>query len=113
MHKVKSEAYRIKNLLLKNELGQLGIALNDSWMYKKQMAKSISTSEIDEIYDTAISHGALGGKISGAGGGGFMFFYCPDIVKYKVAKVLEEKYNGKIYNVEFVEKGLTTWTIKD
>ena len=113
MHKVKSEAYRIKNLLLKNELGQLGIALNDSWMYKKQMAKSISTSEIDEIYDTAISHGALGGKISGAGGGGFMLFYCPDIVKYKVAKVLEEKYNGKIYNVEFVEKGLTTWTIKD
>lgn len=113
MHKVKSEAYRIKNLLLKNELNQLGIALNDSWEYKKQMAKSITTPEIDGMYDTAISHGALGGKISGAGGGGFMFFYCPGTVKYAVAKALEEKYSGKIYKVEFVEQGLTTWTTKD
>lgn len=113
MHKVKSEAYRIKNLLLKNELNQLGIALNDSWEYKKQMAKSISTPEIDGMYDTAISHGALGGKISGAGGGGFMFFYCPGTTKYAVEKALEEKYSGKIYKVEFVEQGLTTWIAKD
>lgn len=113
MHKVKSEAYRLKNLLLKNELNQLGVALNDSWMYKKQMAKSISTPEIDEIYETAMANGALGGKISGAGGGGFMFFYCPGTVKYAVAKALEEKYSGKIYKVEFIEQGLTTWTAKD
>lgn len=113
MHRVKSEAYRLKNLLLKNELNQLGAALNDSWMYKKQMAKSISTPEIDEIYETAMANGALGGKISGAGGGGFMFFYCPRTVKYAVAKVLEEKYSGKIYKVELVEQGLTTWTAKD
>lgn len=112
MHKVKSEAYRIKNLLLKNELNELGIALNDSWEYKKQMAKSISTPEIDEMYKTAILHGALGGKISGAGGGGFMFFYCPGTAKYAVAKALEEKYSGKIYKIEFVEQGLTTWSTK-
>lgn len=113
MHKVKSEAYRIKNLLLKNELNELGVALNDSWEYKKQMAKSISTPEIDEMYETAILHGALGGKISGAGGGGFMFFYCPGIVKYAVVKALEEKYSGKIYKVEFVEQGLTTWSTEE
>ena len=113
MHKVKSEAYRIKNLLLKNELNELGVALNDSWEYKKQMAKSISTPEIDEMYETAILHGALGGKISGAGGGGFMFFYCPGTVKYAVVKALEEKYSGKIYKVEFVEQGLTTWSTEE
>ncbi|MCD8182048.1 MAG: dehydrogenase [Bacteroides sp.] len=113
MHKVKSEAYRIKNLLLRNELNQLGVALNDSWEYKKQMAKSISTPEIDDIYKTAVVNGALGGKISGAGGGGFMFFYCPGTMKYAVAKALEEKYSERIYKVEFVEQGLTTWTIKD
>lgn len=113
MHKVKSEAYRIKNLLLKNELEQLGVALNDGWIYKKQMADAISTPEIDNIYVTAMSHGALGGKISGAGGGGFMFFYCPGIAKYEVAKALEEKYSGKVYQIEFVEQGLTTWTTKD
>lgn len=113
MHKVKSEAYRIKNLLLKNELDKLGDALNDSWRYKKQMARSISTPEIDEIYETAMANGALGGKISGAGGGGFMFFYCPGVMKYTVAKALEDKYNGEIYKVEFIEQGLTTWTTKD
>ena len=113
MHKVKSEAYRIKNLLLKNELNELGVALNDSWEYKKQMVKSISTPEIDEMYETAILHGALGGKISGAGGGGFMFFYCPGTVKYAVVKALEEKYSGKIYKVEFVEQGLTTWSTEE
>ena len=104
---------RIKNLLLKNELNELGVALNDSWEYKKQMAKSISTPEIDEMYETAILHGALGGKISGAGGGGFMFFYCPGTVKYAVVKALEEKYSGKIYKVEFVEQGLTTWSTEE
>ena len=110
MHKVKQEAYRLKNLLLKNELTQLGRALNESWEYKKQMAKSISTPVIDEMYETAIKNGALGGKISGAGGGGFMFFYCPGNMKYAVAKALEEKYRGKVYKIEFVEQGLTTWT---
>lgn len=113
MHKVKNEAYHIKNLLLKNELNQLGIALNASWEYKKQMANSISTPEIDGMYETAIGQGALGGKISGAGGGGFMFFYCPGTVKYAVAKALKEKYSGKIYTIEFVEQGLTTWSTED
>ena len=65
------------------------------------------------MYETAILHGALGGKISGAGGGGFMFFYCPGTVKYTVAKALEEKYSGKIYKVEFVEQGLTTWSTEE
>lgn len=113
MHRVKGEAYRLKNLLLRNELTDLGIALNDSWINKKQMAKAISTPEIDAIYDTALAYGALGGKISGAGGGGFMFFYCPGTKRYDVTKILEEKYRGTVYKIEFIERGLVTWTTKE
>jgi len=67
----------------------MGELLNLSWDYKKQMADGISNQQIDKIYNAAIEAGATGGKISGAGGGGFMFFYCPGITRYNVIKALE------------------------
>jgi D-glycero-alpha-D-manno-heptose-7-phosphate kinase len=51
--------------------------MHDAWLLKKQLASKISTGVIDELYDTAIAAGALGGKITGAGGGGFLMIYCP------------------------------------
>ncbi|MDR2848516.1 MAG: dehydrogenase, partial [Bacteroidales bacterium] len=84
MHHVKQEAFRMKNSLLREELGNLGVALNTSWVSKKKMARHISNEQIDKIYETAVNNGALGGKISGAGGGGFMFFYCPANTRYQV-----------------------------
>ena len=74
------------------------------------MAKSISNSLIDAIYEKAIENGASGGKISGAGGGGFMFFYCPGITKNKVAGAIESM-GGKIQPFKFTQEGLITWTI--
>ena len=59
-------------------LEYLGKMLNDSWEIKKSLSKKISTELIDEVYSTALKSGALGGKISGAGGGGFVFFYVPE-----------------------------------
>jgi D-glycero-alpha-D-manno-heptose-7-phosphate kinase len=113
MHNVKKEAFRIKDCLLKNQLHELGKALNVSWICKKQMASAISNPIIDGIYDKAISAGSLGGKISGAGGGGFMFFYCPGTTCYTVRKTLEDMGIGTIYNFEFCKKGLDTWTSED
>jgi D-glycero-alpha-D-manno-heptose-7-phosphate kinase len=113
MHKVKQEAFRIKNNLLREELQELGKALNTSWVNKKKMAQHISNNFIDKIYETALSNGALGGKISGAGGGGFMFFYCPGNTRYNVVKSLEDLKAGKIYFFDFYKKGLTTWTVKE
>lgn len=113
MHNVKKEAYRMKNCLLRDELWELGKALNTSWESKKKMARNISNEFIDHIYETAITSGALGGKISGAGGGGFMFFYCPGNSCYEVAKALDALQIGKIHNFEFCKKGLTTWTVKE
>jgi D-glycero-alpha-D-manno-heptose-7-phosphate kinase len=112
MHKVKDEAFRMKNCLLREELWELGKALNVSWTNKKKMAKHISNEFIDHIYETATSNGALGGKISGAGGGGFMFFYCPGNTCYQVAEALIKLEIGNVQQFEFSKKGLTTWTVK-
>ncbi len=65
-----------ENLKSKN-YDQLGELLNKNWEYKKQLASKISNGKIDEMYDLAIDAGAIGGKISGAGGGGFMMIYVP------------------------------------
>ncbi|MCI2081754.1 MAG: dehydrogenase [Bacteroidales bacterium] len=113
MHRVKKEAFRIKDCLLKNELREVGKALNVSWTSKKKMASAISNGLIDSIYDEAMKAGAIGGKISGAGGGGFMFFYCPGNASYDVIKALEDMNVGTIYNFEFCKKGLDTWTAEE
>ena len=113
MHNVKHEAFRIKNCLLREELQELGKALNTSWTSKKKMARNISNEFIDHIYETAMANGALGGKISGAGGGGFMFFYCPGNSCYKVSEALDKMHIGHIQQFEFCKKGLITWTVKE
>jgi len=113
MHRVKEEAFRMKNCLLRDELWELGKALNTSWNNKKKMARHISNATIDKIYDTALANGALGGKISGAGGGGFMFFYCPGNSSYQVGKALTDLGVGQLHPFEFCKKGLMTWTVKE
>lgn len=112
MHQVKAEAFRVKKALLQDDLATLGDALNTSWINKKKMAEGISNEFIDNIYETAIAAGATGGKISGAGGGGFMFFYCPGNTRYAVEEALSKLDIGEIYDFEFSKEGLTTWTVK-
>lgn len=112
MHKLKEQANLMKDCLLKGELNRIGEILHFGWMNKKQMAKSISNEQIDNIYQTALDNGASGGKISGAGGGGFMFFYCPNNTKSKVAAAIS-KLGGRIQPFQFTKEGLTTWTISE
>jgi D-glycero-alpha-D-manno-heptose-7-phosphate kinase len=73
------------------------------------MAEHISNSRIEEIYAHARKSGATGGKISGAGGGGFMIFYCPNITRYNVINALQS-FGGTCRNYLFTKEGLTTWT---
>lgn len=110
MHNVKNEAFRMKNCLLRNELLEMGKALNVSWDNKKKMAHNITNPRIDRIYETAMANGALGGKISGAGGGGFMFFHCPGNTRYTVVRALEALQLGSVWNMNFSKQGLATWT---
>lgn len=110
MHKLKEQAIMMKEAILKGELDKIGEILDFGWQYKKHMASGITNPFIDEVYKTAIKNGATGGKISGAGGGGFMFFYCPGLTRSKVVEALK-KFGGQTKRYEFTTKGLTTWTI--
>ena len=94
--------------LLKGELNRIGDILNLGWEYKQQMADDIVNDEIQSIYDRALASGASGGKISGAGGGGFMLFYCPNNTRHKVEKLLTGVV-GKIQPFEFTKSGMRSW----
>ena len=110
MHQLKHQAQLMKEALLKGRLNEIGEILDFGFQQKKQMAEGISNSLMDEIYEAAKKAGATGGKISGAGGGGFMTFYCPANSKYNVIQSLS-KFGGFVKNYQFVDHGLTTWTI--
>jgi len=110
MHQLKEQARLMKEALLKGKLHEIGEVLNFGFQQKRLMAEGISNPLMDDIYETAIKAGATGGKISGAGGGGFMIFYCPGNSKYNVINSLE-KFGGRHRSYLFVEHGLKTWTI--
>jgi D-glycero-alpha-D-manno-heptose-7-phosphate kinase len=110
MHQLKQQAQMMKEALLKGRLNEFGEILDYGYRQKIKMAEGISNPLIEEIYETAKRAGATGGKISGAGGGGFMTFYCPGTTKYNVIKSLE-RFGGVHRNYAFVEHGLKTWTI--
>lgn len=110
MHQLKEQARLMKEALLKGKLHDIGEVLNIGFQQKRLMAEGISNPLMDDIYETAIKAGATGGKISGAGGGGFMIFYCPGNAKYNVINSLE-KFGGRHRSYLFVEHGLKTWTI--
>jgi D-glycero-alpha-D-manno-heptose-7-phosphate kinase len=110
MHQLKEQARLMKEALLKGKVHDIGAILDYGFQQKRKMAEGISNELIDEIYETAKAAGATGGKISGAGGGGFMTFYCPGNSKYNVIKQLE-KFSGNHVKYQFVKHGLQTWTI--
>jgi D-glycero-alpha-D-manno-heptose-7-phosphate kinase len=74
---MKKLATDARGYIEEGDLDAFGHLLHEAWMLKKQMASKISNGQIDEMYDTARQAGALGGKITGAGGGGFLLLYCP------------------------------------
>lgn len=110
MHQLKQQAQQMKEALLRGKLDAIGEILDFGFQQKRKMAEGISNPLIEDIYETAKTAGATGGKISGAGGGGFMIFYCPRNKKYSVIKSLE-KFGGQHRNYQFVKQGLKTWTV--
>ncbi len=110
MHHLKEQAQMMKEALLKGKLNAIGEILDYGFQQKRAMAEGISNELMEDIYDSAKKAGATGGKISGAGGGGFMIFYCPGNAKYNVIRSLE-KFGGVHRNYQFTENGLKTWTV--
>lgn len=110
MHKLKIQSIMMKEALLKGDLDKVGEILDFGWNYKKQMAEEITNPFLDQIYETAKANGATGGKISGAGGGGFMIFYCPGNSRTSVINALKQ-FGGEAKRYEFTDKGLTSWSV--
>ena len=81
-------AYTMRDLLLRGELDAFGQALHRGWEIKRRIGAHISTSTIDDLYARARDAGALGGKLAGAGGGGFLLFYCPKSAQERVRRAL-------------------------
>jgi D-glycero-alpha-D-manno-heptose-7-phosphate kinase len=110
MHGIKREAVLMKECLLRGEFKGLVDSLRSGWEHKKHSAKSVSNSYIDEIYDAAITAGALAGKISGAGGGGFMLFFAPTERRMDVLQALS-RFNGQVSNCHFTKNGSQAWRL--
>ena len=107
-HNIKKNAAFAKDALMNSDLKKFTNIMNDSWKNKKQSSKLVSNSEIDQIFETAINSGAESGKVSGAGGGGYMFFIVSPKNRFKVIRSLD-KYNGVFYNANFTSEGAISW----
>ncbi len=104
--------YRMRNSLLRGRLQDFGHKLNQAWLLKRQFSDKISNPELDHIYDTAMANGALGGKLLGAGGGGFFLFYVPAFHKLELIAALEA-IGKKTQQFRFEQEGLKAWTVRE
>jgi len=108
MHGIKREAIVMKECLLKGDFGGIVESMQAGWESKKRSARSVSNAHLDEIYDAAVRAGALAGKVSGAGGGGFMMFYVPPERRLDVIRALA-RFDGQVSNCHFTEHGTQAW----
>jgi len=111
MHEVKDDAIKMKEYLLKGDIKNFAKILGKSWEAKKRVSSSISNSEIDRVYNLAMENGAYSGKVSGAGGGGFMFFMVNPTKKLQLIQILN-KQQGKVINFKFTKEGTKGWKIQ-
>jgi D-glycero-alpha-D-manno-heptose-7-phosphate kinase len=105
----KELAVEMKDALLRGNLTEFGTLLGRAWDYKKQMSPKISNEVIDELYAEALAHGAIGGKVTGAGGGGYMLLYCRYDAKHEVRAALAAL-GAEAVDFQFDHRGLTTWS---
>lgn len=110
MHGIKNEAMVMKECLLKGDIEGIVESMQEGWKNKKRSARTVSTPHIESIYDTAMNAGALAGKVSGAGGGGFMMFFVPPDRRMDVIRALNI-FDGQISNCHFTKHGTQAWRI--
>jgi D-glycero-alpha-D-manno-heptose-7-phosphate kinase len=110
MHEVKEDALKIKEAVLKGDILRFSKVLGKSWKAKKNMASKISNFHIESAYDIGMEAGAYSGKVSGAGGGGFMMFVVDPLKKLSIIKALN-KLEGKCVNFHFVQGGARSWRV--
>jgi D-glycero-alpha-D-manno-heptose-7-phosphate kinase len=111
MDRLKADAIEMKNALLAGDVTAMARILDDSWNAKKLTAADISTDRIDQLYDVALGNGALAGKVSGAGGGGFVTFIVSPEDRLGLLDALNAA-GGNAGPVKFAERGCETWQVR-
>jgi len=106
LHHIKQVAIDVQACLERGDLEEFARLLDYAWQQKRRLAPGLSTGFIDECYSLALHHGAAGGKITGAGGGGFLLLYCREQAQEAVTRVLEER-GLKRMNFRFDQQGAT------
>ena len=110
MHGIKREALVMKECLLRGDFDGIVESMHQGWESKKQSAKTVSNPHIEEIYNSAIDAGARAGKVSGAGGGGFMMFFVPPDKRMDVTRTLQG-FEGQVSNCHFTKHGTQAWKV--
>lgn len=105
VQRARDKAYEGRDLLLEGKVDEFGELLHKSWLDKKNICSDITQDYFDMVYDKAIEAGALGGKLLGAGGGGFFIFYVPEKDKNSVAWAVQQNTECKVYDFEFTGNG--------
>lgn len=110
MHQIRNDALAMKDSLLRNDLKGMAKILGHSWEAKKRSASGIANEEIDRVYEVAIRSGAYSGKVSGAGGGGFMFFMADPTRRPELVRALRRE-PGVVMTTSFCTHGSKAWRV--
>ena len=110
MHDIKVDAFGMKEAMLKGDFESFAALMRKSWDAKKRLAHSVSNDHIDQVHEAAMVAGALAGKVSGAGGGGFMTFLVAPTRRVDVIRALE-KQQGQVMTCHFTLHGTEGWKI--
>jgi D-glycero-alpha-D-manno-heptose-7-phosphate kinase len=89
-HAMVQQAFELKKMLQNNQIDDFGRLLHEAWLLKKTLATGISNSEVETLYQKGINAGAIGGKLLGAGGSGFILFYCPEEKQALFRKIMSD-----------------------
>ena len=108
LHQLKADALEMKQALLRSNVPEMARVLEKSWRAKKETASGITTTKIESLYEAAMKAGALAGKISGAGGGGFIMFIVPPEERLSVIRALNEA-GGRAEGTRFTMDGAESW----
>jgi D-glycero-alpha-D-manno-heptose-7-phosphate kinase len=111
LHQLRRDAEEMKRAFTEGDIDRMAEVLRSSWEAKKATSSAVSNRRIDDLLELGLQNGALAGKVSGAGGGGFIFFFVHPENRFRLVTALNDA-NGHATSLKFVEDGCETWTFR-
>ena len=99
----------MKEFLLRGDIKSFSTTIQEAWLAKKAVSPIVSNDEIEKVFELGLDAGAISGKVSGAGGGGFMFFMVDPVQKLRLKNVMSQQM-GRVLEFNFVNDGVRAWS---